>query len=181
MYKVFARAGIRNFNVVCDNSVPPRDTESKSFVKECVKMIEDDTIKLLRECNAGVKMGITSLDDVMDHVRDQNLKNLLIQSKETHSKLGSETHQYLMKCQDDGKEPGTMAKMMSWMKTNMKLGGEDSDRVVADLVTDGCNMGIKKLHKHLNQYDAANEPSRNICKRLIAIEDTLYRDMQAYL
>ena len=42
-------------------------------------MIEDDTIKLLRECNAGVKMGISSLDDVMDHVRDQNLKNLLMQ------------------------------------------------------------------------------------------------------
>ena len=46
--------------------------------------MEDDTIKLLRECNAGVKMGISSLDDVMDHVRDESLRNLLVKSKETH-------------------------------------------------------------------------------------------------
>ena len=29
-------------------------------------MIEQDTIKLLRECDAGVKMGVSSIDDVMD-------------------------------------------------------------------------------------------------------------------
>ena len=144
-------------------------------------MIEDDTIKLLRECNAGGKMGITSLDDVMDHVRDQNLKNLLIQSKETHSKLGSETHQYLMKCQDDGKEPGTMAKMMSWMKTNMKLGGEDSDRVVADLVTDGCNMGVKFLYKYLHQYPAADQDSKKLTEKIIHAEETLIKDLREYL
>ena len=28
-------------------------------------MIEQDTIKLLRECDAGVKMGISSIDDVI--------------------------------------------------------------------------------------------------------------------
>ena len=34
-------------------------------------MIEQDTIKLLRECDAGVKMGISSIDDVLDDVRDK--------------------------------------------------------------------------------------------------------------
>lgn len=28
-------------------------------------MIEKDTIKLLRECDAGVKMGVSSIDDVL--------------------------------------------------------------------------------------------------------------------
>ena len=32
-------------------------------------MIEQDTIKLLRECDAGVKMGISSIEDVLDHVQ----------------------------------------------------------------------------------------------------------------
>ena len=34
-------------------------------------MIEQDTIKLLRECDAGVKMGISSIDDVMEHVKKE--------------------------------------------------------------------------------------------------------------
>lgn len=143
--------------------------------------MEDDTIKLLRECNAGVKMGITSLDDVMEHVKDEHLKDLLIQSKETHSRLGSETHDYLVRCHDEGKEPAAMAKMMSWMKTNMKLGGEDSDRVVADLVTDGCNMGVKSLYKYLHQYQAAEQDSKKLTEKIIQAEETLIKDLREYL
>ena len=30
----------------------------------------EDTVNLLQECNAGIKMGVTSLDDVLGHVRD---------------------------------------------------------------------------------------------------------------
>ncbi len=143
--------------------------------------MEDDTVKLLRECNSGIKMGISSLDDVMDHVKDEHLKDLLIQSKETHSQLGSETHEYLLRCHDEGKEPATMAKMMSWVKTNMKLGGEDSDRVVADLVTDGCNMGVKSLYKYLHQYQAADQDSKKLTEKIIRAEETLIRDLREYL
>ena len=143
--------------------------------------MEDDTIKLLRECNAGIKMGISSLDDVMDHVKDSTLENLLVKSKDTHCRLGDKTHDYLREYHDEGKEPAPMAKMMSWMKTNVKLGGEDSDRVVADLVTDGCNMGVKSLYRYLNQYRAADDKVKKIAKETIAAEETLIKDMREYL
>ena len=35
-------------------------------------MIEQDTIKLLRECDAGVKMGVTSIDDVFEQISKIN-------------------------------------------------------------------------------------------------------------
>ena len=44
-------------------------------------MIEPDTIKLLRECDAGVKMGISSIDDVIDDVKSAKLKNFLVDCK----------------------------------------------------------------------------------------------------
>ena len=34
-------------------------------------MIEQDTVKLLRECDAGVKMGISSIDDVLKYVKSE--------------------------------------------------------------------------------------------------------------
>ena len=49
--------------------------------------MEDDTIKLLRECNAGIKMGVTSLNDVLDHVNDDHMRDILQESKKVHEKL----------------------------------------------------------------------------------------------
>ena len=40
-------------------------------------MIEQDTIKLLRECDAGIKMGVASIDDVIDHVKNAEFKEKL--------------------------------------------------------------------------------------------------------
>ena len=143
--------------------------------------MQDDTIMLLRECNAGIKMGVSSLDEVMEHVHDKKLRELLAKSKETHTKFGNMTHEYLNEFHDEGKEPAMMAKMMSWVKTNVKLGGDDSDSTVADLITDGCNMGIKSLHKYLNQYPAADEKIKKLAKEVAKAEETLVVDLRAYL
>lgn len=143
--------------------------------------MEDDTIKLLRECNAGVKMGISSLNEVLEHVRDEHLKQLMKASRETHSRLGETIHRYLEKYNDEGKEPNPMAKMMSWAKTNFKLGEEESDRTAADLITDGCNMGIKSLYRYLHQYQAADQESKDITMELIKAEETLVKDLRDYL
>lgn len=37
-------------------------------------MIENDTIRLLRECDAGIKMGLSSFDEVMEHISSDRLK-----------------------------------------------------------------------------------------------------------
>ncbi len=144
-------------------------------------MIEQDTIKLLRECDAGVKMGIASIDDVLSHVREESLFDRLTQCKQEHDKLQTEIQQMLDQYKDDGKNPNPIAKGMSWMKTNMKLTMEDSDAMIADLMTDGCNMGVKSLCRYLNQYKAADEKSKDITKKLIKLEETLSKDLQEYL
>ena len=144
-------------------------------------MVEQDTIKLLRECDAGTKMGITSIDDVLDHVRSDELHKKLTRCKEEHEQLQSEIQQLLGKYKDEGKNPNPIAKGMSWMKTNMKLGMEDTDATIADLMTDGCNMGVKSLNRYLNQYKAADEVSKDIAKRLINLEEQLTIDLRGYL
>ena len=144
-------------------------------------MIEQDTIKLLRECDAGVKMGITSIDDVLECVQNKDLKGKLSKCRDEHDKLDSEIQTLLDKYKDDGKEPAAMAKGMSWIKTNIKLAMDESDATVADLMTDGCNMGVKSLNKYLNKYKAADEVSKDITKRLINLEEKLAVDIREYL
>ena len=145
------------------------------------KMIEQDTVKLLRECDAGVKMGTTSIDDVIDSVDSDNLRKLLSECKIEHEKLNTEIQTLLDKYQDEGKDPNPVAKSMSWMKTNMKLAMKESDSTIADLMTDGCNMGVKSLNMYLNKYKAADEVSKDIAKRLINLEEKLAIDIRGYL
>ena len=136
-------------------------------------MVEQDTVKLLRECDAGVKMGISSIDDVLGYVRDEKMRQDLKDCKQQHRELEREIQSALNRFHDEGKEPQPMAKGMSWLKTNVRLAVNESDATVADLMTDGCNMGVKSLNKYLNQYKAADEDSKRLAKKLIRMEEEL--------
>lgn len=144
-------------------------------------MVEQDTIKLLRECDAGVKMGVSSIEEVVDHVGNENFRKKLVDCKSEHEKLDREIQEQLDNFHDEGKEPAAMAKGMSWIKTNVMLAVNESDHTVADLMTDGCNMGVKSLNKYLNKYEAADEVSKDITKRLINLEEKLAVDIRQYL
>lgn len=144
-------------------------------------MIEHDTVRLLRECDAGIKMGISAIDEVLEFVSNEKFRELLAECKEKHEELKQDIQKLLDKYDDDGKEPNIMAKGMSWMKTNVKLVLNESDETIADLITDGCNMGVKSLHKYLNQYKAADEKSKDITKKLVNLEEKLTLDIREYL
>lgn len=144
-------------------------------------MIEADTIKLLWECDAGIQMGVAAIDDVLDYVNNETLWKYLADCKDEHNKLKEEIQTLLDKYHDDGKQPNAMAKSMSWMKTNMKLVMNESDATIADLMTDGCNMGVKSLNQYLNQYKAADEKTKDITKRLINLEERLAVDIRCFL
>ena len=144
-------------------------------------MIEKDTVRLLRECDAGVKMGTKSIDDVLGYVGDKKLKKLLTDCKQEHNKLQDEILSALDRFGDGGKDPNPMAAGMSWIKTNIKLMMDESDATIADLMTDGCNMGVKSLNTYLNEFEAADKHAKDITKRLINLEEKLTTDIREYL
>lgn len=145
------------------------------------KEIHPDTVRLLRECDSGVAMGVDALDSVLERTHGKPLKKLLSDNKDKHLHLKGEIGARLAGCHDDGKQPPAMAKGMSRMKTGMKMAFDESDKTVADLITDGCNMGIKTLHRYLNEYKAADEKSKALAGELIDLEESLRADLAAYL
>ena len=42
-------------------------------------------------------------------------------------------------------------------------------------------MGVKSLHKYLNQYQAANEKSKEITRKLTTLEEQLASDIRGFL
>ena len=91
-------------------------------------------------------------------------------------------HEY----KDEGTDPNLLAQGMSAVKANMKLTmdkltGDAPDKTVADLMTDGCNMGVKSLNRYLNQYGAADERSKDLAKRLMQEEERLTTELRPFL
>ena len=125
-------------------------------------MGQEETIRLLQECDAGVQMGIASIQEVLPYVKEEKFRQLLLGCRDKHEKLQEEIRRKLEANGDEGKEPNLMA-------------------TIADLMTDGCNMGIKSLHRCLNQYAEADEKAKDIAKRLINIEEKLTVDIRSYL
>lgn len=144
-------------------------------------MENKDTINLLKECDSGSKMAVSAIDEVLEKTTEPKLKELLEKNKEHHTKIGNELHSLLCEHGSDEKEPAAMAKGMSWLKTNVMLTMKNSDQTIADLITDGCNMGIKSLYKYMNQYTNAESEAKKLCKELIELEENLRQDLRDYL
>lgn len=144
-------------------------------------MIEQDTIRLLRECDAGIQMGVSAIDDVLERVQAPDMYRRLSACKRAHESLKTEINVMLADCHDDGKAPNPLAQGMSWLKTIAAMAMNGSDQTIASLMTDGCNMGVKSLGRYLNQYEAASEDSKDITKRLIGLEQKLSDDLREYL
>ena len=142
---------------------------------------KQDTVSMLRECNSGIAMGASAIGKVMPLARNKELKDALTTCKNTHKELGDETHRLLRLHGEDTAPQHKMAKLMSDLKIDAKMMMGGSDKDIADLMTDGCNMGIKSISGFLNKYSDADETSRSIAKRLIASEEYLAVKMRDYL
>ena len=143
--------------------------------------MKTDTINLLRECNAGIKMGEDAIKQLLPHAKNEELRHTLEVCKNTHATLGDETHALLISYGANTKDPHPVVRAMSSLKICGTMMMKNSDKNIAHLMTDGCDMGIKSLSHYLNKYENADDKAKNIAKRLIASEEYLENKMRSYL
>ena len=144
-------------------------------------MSTKETISILKECDAGVKMALASLDDVWEHVQQSELRAILNTTRAQHQAVGREVQQMLDEYGGKEKDPNPVARKMSAVMTRTKLGLDKSDAACARVLAEGCDMGVQSLHRYLNRYRGAEVPARAACRTLVAIEEQLGRDLRQFL
>ena len=140
-----------------------------------------DTLELLKECNAGCKSATNSMEQVQAYVKDSQSRKIIEQYNKEHILIGDECHKILDKAGETEKDPSPMAKTFSWISTEIKMMINDDEKKIADIMVDGCNMGIKALSRYLNEYKEADKESRNLTKKLIRLEQDFMNDLLGYL
>lgn len=140
-----------------------------------------DTIELLKECDAGLEMAISSLEQVKPEAQADNFTNMLDKYYNNHIKIQKDIDKKLVEYNSDGKKANPMAEAMSSMKTSFKLATNHSDSEIADLMFDGCNMGIKSVSKYMNQYSNAKEDIVQLANDIIVLEQNFSNELRQYL
>ncbi len=144
-------------------------------------MEENESTVMLKKCQAGAKTAINSLKEVLDNVDSAALRDELVEYLNKHEYIDNEIEAELRNRGQEGKDPSSMARLMSWMKINVRLLESPKDKTVAKLMLEGCNMGISQLSEYLNTFKQADERSREIAERLLSTEEELGVLLRKYL
>lgn len=144
-------------------------------------MSKEDTEGILRECDAGVKTAINSIDEVIDKTDNKELIDALRKSRTEHVELGNDIASLLNENGFEGKDQPVISKLMSKGKIASELLMEPTDATIAELMIDGCNMGIKKLSEYVNRFPTSVSPAVRTAERLIKTEQELMDEMRVFL
>ena len=143
--------------------------------------ISQDTVELLKECDAGCKMAIDSMEQISKYVSDDKLKTIIQKYNGAHIKMEEDIHRLLNTIGEEDKEPNPIAKASSWIQSEVKMMMNCDSKQTAHLLTDGCNMGVKSLCEYKNQYKAAEDKSVQICDKLCDLETKMTYELREFL
>ena len=139
--------------------------------------MNEDTISLLKECNSGCKSATNSMEQVLGYVKNEKDNKY----NDKHIKVGDECHKLLNENNEDEKDPSKISAMFAEMGTDIKLKMENTTHKIADLLIDGCVMGIKSLSEYLHKYRSADENIVDLTKKLIKIEREFMDELLEFL
>ena len=143
--------------------------------------MNEDSINLLKECNAGCKSATNSMEQVEPFINNEELRSVIDKYNDKHIKIGDECHEMLNEMGEDEKDPHAIAKVFSWVSTEVKLMVNDDSSKIAQLMVDGCNMGIKSVSKYINQYKDTSKEIMTLAKNLVKIEQEFMDDLLVFI
>lgn len=146
-----------------------------------MKEQNQDTVFLLKECNAGCKMAENSMEQVKPYIKNPEMKTVLEHYRDENRAIGDQCHVLLNECGADEKDPHPAASAFSWISTEVKLAMDSGEKRIAELMIDGCNMGVKSVSQYVNQYPTASEKSVALAEKLIRSEQEFADQMRKFL
>lgn len=142
--------------------------------------MNEQTVKLLEECNLGSKMALNAMKQIKDFIKDDELKSLVQNYQEQHEKIEDKSSELLKECGREEKDPGIITTIYGKVATEVKMKLKDDSSQIAKLMMDGCNMGIQNISKNKNDYPEASSESLSLADRLIKIDEKFMKELKQY-
>ncbi|MBQ8719596.1 MAG: hypothetical protein IJY65_01010 [Clostridia bacterium] len=141
----------------------------------------NDSVSLLQEACSGCKYAVSSINTALDYVKDEQMQRVIKKYDREHSELGERCRTLLKERGAKEKRQSAVPEVMSRLGINMRLSMNDSKSHVAEIMINGCNMGMKTLAKERNRHPNAASECVDLTNEIIALERSMMADMLKYL
>lgn len=147
--------------------------------KEEKNKINKDT---LDELNKGCAMGMDAIRNILEKVEDKKFKKVLEKEfdkyKDIHHRIEKKYEEF---SREEPTETSAMNKVMTWSMTEMKLMKDQSDSKIAELLSQGTNMGIIEGRKLLNHKEKLDKEVEKILTDFIEMQEESVEIYKEYL
>ncbi len=138
-------------------------------------------MKIYKEIVRNTEAGVQSIDNILNYVNSEKLKNLILAQKETMDEFYQKAKSELSEKDIDDSKTNPVQRMMLKAGVKMNAGMNNSPSHLASMLIDGYNMGIESVQKCVNELNRDGVDVPDIAKDLMKVYDKNIKALRAYL
>ncbi len=138
-------------------------------------------MKIYREIVKNVAMGAQSIDNIMEFVDSDKMKNLLLSQKEVLEDFYQKAKSELCSCELEKAQTKPIQQTMLKMGVKMNAGINSSESHLASMMIDGYNMGIESVQKCINELEKDKVEIPLLARDLMKTYDKNIKALRMYL
>ena len=144
-------------------------------------MKEENNINVLDELHKGCCMGIDAISFVLNKVDGKEFKELLEKQQEKYEDIAKKIEDlYENYSEKEPHETTTMNKAMTWYGVQMNTINDKSTSKLAELLTQGTNMGIIEGRKLLNHKNV-DKKVESLVKKYVNMQEDCIEKLKEFL
>ena len=138
-------------------------------------------IEFLNYIYQNAQMGVVGIKDIITKVENEKFEKLLNEQKADYQNICDETIEILKKYGKEQKELNKMAKISSYMMTQMKTMSDSSTSNLAKMMMEGSNKGIIEITEKLNNFAEEDEEIVALANKLLETEQNNLDNLKQFL
>ncbi len=140
-----------------------------------------ENIEFLNYIYQNAQMGVVGIDDIINKITDEDFENVIKEQKDDYETICKETSAIFKKYGKEEKELPMMAKVGSYIMSEMKTLTDSSTNMLAKMMIEGSNKGIIEITEQLNNYSGDDEEIRTLANKLLKIEQKNLDNLKKFL
>ena len=138
-------------------------------------------IEFLNYIYQNAQMGVVGIKDIIGKVENEKFEKLLNEQKADYQNICDEAIEILKKYGKEQKELNKMAKISSYMMTQMKTMSDSSTSNLAKMMMEGSNKGIIEITEKLNNFAEQDEEIVALANKLLETEQNNLDNLKQFL
>ncbi len=138
-------------------------------------------MKIYREILRNTAMGAQSVDNIIDYIDCDKMKNLVLSQKEVMEDFYQKAKQELSEKEIAEAQTNPVQRIMLKAGVKMNAGINSSCSHLASMLIDGYNMGIESVQKCINELEKDGVDVPDLAKDLMKTYDKNIKALRKYL